>query len=82
MPLGTTVWAPRPLGVINLSLAYRSGASWNESAYANPEFKALLTRAESFPDHERRSKVFAEIQAILREEGPMVQTYWRKLVTC
>jgi len=80
-PLGTTVWAHRPLGVINLSLAYRSGASWNESAYANPEFDALLTRAESFPDPDERREVMAEIQALLQEDGPIVQTYWRKLVT-
>jgi peptide/nickel transport system substrate-binding protein len=80
-PLGTTVWAHRPLGVINLSLAYRTGVSWNESAYSNPEFDALLTRAESFPDPVERSEVMAEIQALLQEDGPIVQTYWRKLVT-
>ncbi len=80
-PLGTTVWAHRPLGVINLSLAYRSGASWNESAYANETFDELLTKAESFPDPRERSKVMADIQALLQEDGPIIQTYWRKLVT-
>ena len=80
-PLGTTVWAHRPLGVINLSLAYRSGASWNESAYANETFDALLTRAEAVPDPVARSEVMAEVQALLQEDGPIVQTYWRKLVT-
>lgn len=80
-PLGTTVWAHRPLGVINLSLAYRSGASWNESAYANPEFDELLTRAEAMPDPEQRREVMAEIEALLQEDGPIIQTYWKKLVT-
>ena len=49
-PLGSTVWAHRPLGVINLALAYRSGVPWNESGYANPEFDRLLTEAEARPD--------------------------------
>ncbi|MCY7307647.1 MAG: hypothetical protein LH632_16190, partial [Rhodoferax sp.] len=41
-PLGITVWAHRSLGVMNLSLAYRSGVAWNESGYANPAFDKLL----------------------------------------
>lgn len=80
-PLGTTVWAHRPLGVINLSLAYRSGVPWNESAYANETFDALLTRAEAMPDPLARREVMAEIEALLQEDGPIVQTYWRKLLT-
>ncbi len=80
-PLGTTVWAHRPLGVINLSLAYRSGVPWNESAYANPDFDALLTQAEALPDPDERREVMAQIQALLQEDGPIIQTYWRKLLT-
>jgi len=80
-PLGTTVWAHRPLAVMNLALAYRSGAPWNESAYADPRLDALLTRAEAVPDPVARSEVMAEIQTLMQEEGPIVQTYWRKLLT-
>ncbi len=80
-PFGTTVWAHRPLGIINLSLAYRSGAAWNESAYANPEFDRLLDEAEAMPDPEVRRAKMKEIQALLQEDGPIVQTYWRKLMT-
>lgn len=80
-PLGTTVWAHRPLGVMNLALAYRSGGSWNESAYANPVFDKLLDEAESMPDVAARRAKMAEIQKHLQDEGPIVQTYWRKLFT-
>ena len=80
-PFGTTVWAHRPLAVMNLSLAYRSGAPWNESAYANPALDDLLTRAEAIPDPVARSEVMAEIERLMQEEGPIVQTYWRKLLT-
>jgi len=38
VPFGFTTWAHRPLGIMSLALAYRSGGSWNESKYSNPEF--------------------------------------------
>ncbi|MCB2129435.1 MAG: ABC transporter substrate-binding protein [Rhodobacteraceae bacterium] len=81
VPFGTTVWAHRPLGVINLGLAYRSGGAWNESGYSNPEFDRLLTEAEAMPDPEVRRGKMAEIEALMQEDGPIVQTYWRKLLT-
>ena len=80
-PLGSTVRADRPLAVINLSLAYRSGAEWNESGYANPEFDRLLDEAEAMPDPLVRRGKMAEIEALLQEDGPIVQTYWKKLLT-
>jgi peptide/nickel transport system substrate-binding protein len=80
-PLGSTVWAHRSLGVMNLSLAYRSGVAWNESAYANPAFDKLLDEAEGVPDPKARSLKMAGLQRIMQEDGPVVQTYWRKLFT-
>lgn len=35
-PFSTTNWTGRPLGVQVLNLAYKSGASWNESASPTP----------------------------------------------
>ena len=80
-PFGTTVWAHRPLGVINLSLAYRTGAVWNESAYANPVFDRLLDEAEGMPDPLVRREKMAEIETLMQEDGPILQTYWRNLLT-
>ena len=45
VPFGCTSWAHRPLGVMLLNLAYRTGVPWNESAYSNPEFDQLLNQA-------------------------------------
>lgn len=80
-PMGCTVWAHRPLGVMNLSLAYRSGVPWNESGYANPEFDRLMDEAEAMPDPEVRRGKMAEIEALMQEDGPIVQSYWRNLAT-
>ncbi len=62
---------------MTLSLAYRSDGTWNESGYANPEFDALLTRAEGLLDVDARREVFSRIEAMLRDDGPIVQPLWR-----
>ena len=78
-PLGFTDWSHRPLGVMCLSLGYRSGTPWNESKYSNPEFDRLLDEAESTADVEKRRVVMAKLEAILQDDGPLVQPIWRKV---
>ncbi|WP_299685344.1 ABC transporter substrate-binding protein [uncultured Tateyamaria sp.] len=78
-PLSTTDWAQRPLGVQVLALAYRSGEAWNESAFANAEFDALLAEAMSIADAAKRSEVMAKLQKIMQDEGVVVQPYWRAI---
>ena len=78
-PFSATEWNMRPLGVQVLALAYRSGASWNESAMANPEFDGLLDQALSLADADARREIMARLETILLEEGVMIQPYWRSL---
>lgn len=78
-PLAVTEWNHRPLGVQVLALAYRSGEAWNESGYANPEFDAAIDRAMSISDPEARRAVMARLEAMLIEDGVIVQPYWRTL---
>jgi len=81
VPFGFTTWSHRPLGIMVLGLAYRSGTPWNESGYSNPEFDRLLTEAEGLLDVEARREVMAKLQRIMQEDGPIVQPVWRKLMT-
>ncbi|MEO1704891.1 MAG: ABC transporter substrate-binding protein, partial [Pseudomonadota bacterium] len=78
-PFSATDWAQRPLGVQVLALAYRSGEAWNESAFANEEFDALLAEATAIADADQRREVMAKIQTIMQEEGVVVQPYWRSI---
>ena len=80
-PFGMTGWAHRPLGLMVLGLAYRTGVPWNESAYSNADFDALLTKAEGILDVDERREVMAELQKIMQEDGPIVQPIWRKFFT-
>ena len=78
-PFSCTEWLGRPLGVQVLALAYKSGAAWNESAYANQEFDTLLDQALATPDVEARRKIMAKIEQNLRNSGIIIQSYWRSV---
>jgi len=79
-PLSATNWGPRPLGVQVLSLAYRSTAKWNESGFANTEFDTHLDEAMTIADADRRRDVMRRLEEIMREQGVIMQPYWRALV--
>ncbi len=80
-PFAFTFWTHRPLGVMVLGLAYRTGVPWNESKFSNPKFDELLTKAEGILDVDERREVMAEIEALMQEEGPIVQPLWRSIFT-
>lgn len=76
-PFSTTNWNMRPLGVQIMALAYRSGEAWNESAFSNAEFDALLTQALAIADADKRRVVMEKIEKIMQDEGVIIQPYWR-----
>ncbi|TNC69502.1 ABC transporter substrate-binding protein [Rubellimicrobium roseum] len=78
-PWSCTLWNMRPLGVQVLNLAYKAGAAWNETAFNNPEFEALLAEANSISDADARREVMAKLQQVVLDEGVMIQPYWRSL---
>lgn len=78
-PFSATEWNMRPLGVQVLNLAYRSGVPWNETGYANPAFDAALDRANGIADADARRAVMAELQQMMRDDGVLIQPYWRSL---
>ncbi|MEI4231537.1 ABC transporter substrate-binding protein [Roseovarius sp. D22-M7] len=78
-PFSGTQWNHRPLDVQVLGLAYRSGAVWNETGFADPDFDRLLDQANRLADADARRDVMAELQGILRANGVIIQPYWRAL---
>ncbi|MEM9708840.1 MAG: ABC transporter substrate-binding protein [Pseudomonadota bacterium] len=79
-PFSGTEWAMRPLGIQLLALAYRSDSAWNETGYANSDFDDTLDRALAIQDDGDRKAVMGELQAMLVEDGVIIQPYWRTLV--
>ncbi|WP_371154075.1 ABC transporter substrate-binding protein [Jannaschia sp. 2305UL9-9] len=78
-PFSSTNWNHRPLGTQVLGLAYKSGVAWNEFAFSNEEFDALLAEANSIADADARREVMGKIQEIVIDEGVTIQPYWRSL---
>ena len=75
----TTSWNGRPLAVQNMSLAYTSTGSWNETAFSDPEFDAAMDEALSLADADKRREVMVTLQTILQDGGIIIQPYWRSL---
>jgi peptide/nickel transport system substrate-binding protein len=80
-PLSLTSWTHRPLAVMVLGLAYRTGVPWNESSYANPEWDKALTEAESTLDVEQRRVKMEKVEKILQDDAVMVQPFFRAVFT-
>jgi peptide/nickel transport system substrate-binding protein len=78
-PFSSTTWNHRPLAVQNMSLAYTSTGSWNETGMANAEFDALMAQALSLADAEARREVAAKLCAILQDEGYIINPFSRSL---
>jgi peptide/nickel transport system substrate-binding protein len=77
VPFGATSWSHRPLGTMALAQAYRTGASWNETHFSDPEFDAALAQAEATIDAGERRLKMREVERILRDAAVMVQPFWR-----
>jgi peptide/nickel transport system substrate-binding protein len=78
-PFSSTTWNHRPLAVQNMSLAYTSTGSWNETSMANPEFDALMTTALSLADADKRRELMVQMCTILQQEGYIINPFSRSL---
>lgn len=81
VPFGATTWLHRPLGLMVLDLAYRSGVPWNETSYANPVFDQLLDQADRTIDIAKRREIMGKLEEIMHEDGPVVLPLWRDIFT-
>jgi peptide/nickel transport system substrate-binding protein len=77
MPFGMTTWTHRPLGVMVLNLAYRSGVPWNETRYSNPAFDKALDEASAALDVTERRKKMERVEKILQDDAIIMQPLWR-----
>jgi peptide/nickel transport system substrate-binding protein len=80
-PFAFTNWTHRPLGVMVLDLAYRTGVPWNESHFSNAKFDDLMNKADATFDVEKRKLVLKDVEELMQEEGPIAQPLWRAVFT-
>jgi peptide/nickel transport system substrate-binding protein len=60
-----------------LAEAYRSGASWNETHFSDPQFDQALAEAEATLDVPQRKAKMQRVEQILRDAALMIQPFWR-----
>jgi len=78
--LGMTAWGTRPTPQEYLSVAYTSGAPFNEAHWSNQEIDRLAARASRVAKIDQRSAIYAEISRIFSEEGPIIIPYFRPVI--
>lgn len=78
--LGMTAWGTRPTPQEYLSVAYTTGAAFNESAWSDPELDALANEASQVADVDARAAIYDEISEIFLERGPILIPYFRPVV--
>ena len=74
--LGVTFWGDRAVPQVYLDLAYRSGATWNESHYSNERLDELIDFCRSSLDEAARTEAYKEIQRIFLDDGPVIVPYF------
>ena len=71
-PWCVSYWGGRPTEDWMFSLAYASGASWNESMWENARFNELLVAARAELDDSKRREMYGEMQMLVRDDGGTV----------
>jgi peptide/nickel transport system substrate-binding protein len=68
-PVNQSGWNARPTADLILSIAHKSDAPWNETAWRNEHFDKLLLEGRVELDQARRKEIYCEIQQLLSDEG-------------
>lgn len=71
VPYCVDVWLSRPIDQM-LSIAYKTGAPWNETYWSNEKFDRLVAEARTLMDNAKRKELYWEAQRLINEEGGAV----------
>ena len=75
-PMSVSSWNMRPSANIMMTLAYKSDAPWNESAWKNERFDQLLAMARAELDANKRLEMNCEAQKLCAEgSGSLISTH-------
>lgn len=68
-PFCISIWSVRPTPAMQMNLAYRGGAPWNDTFFNNPQFDQLLDQVQVEPDQAKRKQIYWDLQEILSDNG-------------
>ena len=68
-PFCESYWGGRPAATQMFTVAYKSDAAWNETAWKNEAFDKLLAEAKKTVEEDKRRPMIYELQKMVHEEG-------------
>ncbi len=68
-PVNQSGWNARPTADLILSIAHKSDAPWNETAWKSERFDKLLLEGRVELDRAKRKELYCEIQRLLSDQG-------------
>ena len=71
-PLIICQWNMRPTANSQLAIAFKSGASWNDTFWGDERFDKLLVESKGTKDEALRKEMYCEMQQILRDDGGQI----------
>jgi peptide/nickel transport system substrate-binding protein len=71
-PFCATFWSGRPTADLMLSVAYKSDANWNETAWKRPDFDKLLVAARGELDRAKRMPMYRDLQLMIHDDGGVI----------
>jgi peptide/nickel transport system substrate-binding protein len=71
-----TDWGSRATPQSYLDLAYTCDSAWNESHFCDPELDGLAAQAAVELDTSKRAEIYADIQRIFMDRGPLIVAYF------
>lgn len=73
-PICASGWDGRPVPDLILSIAFKSGESYNETKWANEKFDKILVEARSEQNFDKRKEMYCELQTMLQNDGGHITT--------
>jgi len=68
-PFCMSIWGVRPTPSMQMTLAYRSDAPWNDTYFQNAHFDELLSMVKVEVDPAKRKQLYWDLQEILHNEA-------------
>ena len=75
---GLTDWTSRPTAAQMLSVAFKSGAEWNQAHWSNAEFDHTVDAMEAEVDDKKRAALAQKAAMLMHDEVPAVIAYFKK----
>ena len=73
-------WSGRPVEDMMFSVAYATGAPWNDTHWNNDKFNKLLVEARAELDENKRQQLYGEMQEIVKDDGGAVIPMFNQIV--